>query len=227
MITCEHNVNLVIKQAGTLVEQRPALTIAMGKHRMADMPTKRCRCCLQDLPHSEFYARATNRDGLYSYCRTCNTNKAREARERRPEIAAAKREYDRARFARLGDQYRARALAHYEANKEYRKERIREWGKKNPERRKATTQSYKHRRRTVERAGMSGPALEKWKKAQVKVCYWCGSKCDGSFHVDHYVPLSKGGRHEESNLVIACRDCNYRKHAKDPLVFAREVGRLL
>lgn len=43
------------------------------------------------------------------------------------------------------------------------------------------------------------------------ICYYCGSKCtDG--HVDHVIPLSRGGKDELSNLVWACPSCNLRKN---------------
>lgn len=35
-----------------------------------------------------------------------------------------------------------------------------------------------------------------------------------SWHVDHVVPISRGGPHEVSNLVIACARCNMSKGAR-------------
>ena len=40
-------------------------------------------------------------------------------------------------------------------------------------------------------------------------CSFCGSQED--LTLDHYVALSLGGTHDESNLVTACRSCNSRK----------------
>lgn len=62
----------------------------------------------------------------------------------------------------------------------------------------------------------------------VKHCYWCGiSLKKVKIHIDHYVPLSKGGLHTLSNLVVSCQNCNCSKQAKDPLVFANSLGKLL
>jgi len=61
-----------------------------------------------------------------------------------------------------------------------------------------------------------------------KVCYWC--KCllkNVKVHIDHYVPLSKGGLHTLSNLVVSCSKCNLSKEAKLPNDFANSIGRLL
>jgi 5-methylcytosine-specific restriction endonuclease McrA len=101
-----------------------------------------------------------------------------------------------------------------------------EWREKNPEKRAAISQNYKHRRRSKEEGGISSADLLAWKRAQPKVCHWCGKNCAKGFTVDHYTPLAKGGKHEASNLVIACRPCNSKKNAKDPLEFAASVGRL-
>lgn len=47
-------------------------------------------------------------------------------------------------------------------------------------------------------------------------CVYCGaSPPDCVLHVDHKLPVSKGGGNEESNLVAACRDCNAGKAAHE------------
>lgn len=52
-------------------------------------------------------------------------------------------------------------------------------------------------------------------------CYYCGKKLSfqnygihgakGSWHVEHKVPVSKGGTDSMNNLVPACIDCNAEK----------------
>lgn len=48
-------------------------------------------------------------------------------------------------------------------------------------------------------------------------CRYCGrSSEDGvKLHVDHVIPVSKGGTNEQSNLVAACQDCNLGKGDKN------------
>ena len=61
-----------------------------------------------------------------------------------------------------------------------------------------------------------------------KICYWCNvSLKNTKVHIDHYTPLSKGGEHTISNLVVSCSKCNLEKHSKDPLEFAITKGKLL
>jgi 5-methylcytosine-specific restriction endonuclease McrA len=114
----------------------------------------------------------------------------------------------------------------YEATKAQRLKEAREWARKNPEKRRLISRSYKARRRAQESGGISTAELGRWIRAQKKVCYWCSKRCAKSFHVDHYVPLARGGKHDAENLVIACSRCNLTKSARDPLAFARTVGRL-
>ena len=48
-------------------------------------------------------------------------------------------------------------------------------------------------------------------------CYFCGDKLGmighlGSFHIDHLVPVSKGGTNWPGNLALVCEFCNKRKY---------------
>ena len=46
-------------------------------------------------------------------------------------------------------------------------------------------------------------------------CQYCGrSAPEVQLHVDHIVPVSKGGQNDISNLITACQDCNLGKGAK-------------
>lgn len=98
------------------------------------------------------------------------------------------------------------------------------WKRANPEKRKATSQNYKHKRRAQEESGMTGRDLAEWRRAALKVCAYCGADCAGKFHVDHVMPLALGGLHEAGNLAIACPPCNHRKSAKHPDVFKEEMA---
>ncbi|MDD3443180.1 MAG: HNH endonuclease [Sulfurimonas denitrificans] len=92
----------------------------------------------------------------------------------------------------------------------------------------ASRKNTNHRRRTKEKQGdvTKNELLELEQTA--KACYWCGKSLKKEkVHIDHYIPLSKGGEHTLSNLVVTCPKCNLTKNAKDPIVFANSVGRLL
>jgi 5-methylcytosine-specific restriction endonuclease McrA len=47
------------------------------------------------------------------------------------------------------------------------------------------------------------------------VCFYCKEPLTFDFHIDHKIPIAKGGTHSLDNLVLACMPCNQEKHAKD------------
>lgn len=86
---------------------------------------------------------------------------------------------------------------------------------------------YHKRRAKYKKGSLSNKQLaELYKK--VKKCYWCNCKIDSSnTHLDHYIPLSKGGEHTLQNIVLSCCKCNLEKGAKSPEEFAITKGKLL
>lgn len=54
-------------------------------------------------------------------------------------------------------------------------------------------------------------------QSQKSKCWWCGAKIiEDNFHVDHLIPLSRGGAHDVRNIVVSCPTCNLSKGAKLP-----------
>lgn len=47
-------------------------------------------------------------------------------------------------------------------------------------------------------------------------CYYCGCKMGKKYHVDHVIPLVRGGGNGPENIVIACPHCNMSKGSKLP-----------
>lgn len=46
-------------------------------------------------------------------------------------------------------------------------------------------------------------------------CHACGKKCrDDEIHLDHLVPLARGGTHAPENLAVACARCNLSRGAR-------------
>lgn len=47
-------------------------------------------------------------------------------------------------------------------------------------------------------------------------CAYCGDNSDSrALQIEHVIPISRGGTHVLSNIVPACKRCNYSKHAHD------------
>jgi hypothetical protein len=62
---------------------------------------------------------------------------------------------------------------------------------------------------------------QRWK------CVVCFVGIKNNYHVDHIIPLAKGGTHVRENVQLLCPTCNVRKSAKDPIEFMQSRGFLL
>lgn len=51
------------------------------------------------------------------------------------------------------------------------------------------------------------------KKGRLR-CWWCGKVVKGSYHIDHVIPLDKGGSNGANNIVISCPRDNDSKGTK-------------
>jgi HNH endonuclease len=64
--------------------------------------------------------------------------------------------------------------------------------------------------------------LQRW------FCIICKEDLQWSgYHIDHIVPLARGGAHNPENIQLLCPTCNVRKSAKDPIDYMQERGFLL
>lgn len=45
-------------------------------------------------------------------------------------------------------------------------------------------------------------------------CFYCGTPLFAAYHVEHKIPLSRGGTDRLTNICLACAPCNLRKGAK-------------
>jgi len=134
---------------------------------------------------------------------------------------------------------------YYEVHKEHHRALGKQWRKDHKEelrlyeeaRRKKRAPRHNMdnaRRRALKRGALIGATVaqlaeikeiyQRAKEASKVRCYLCGKLIpEGHRHVDHIVPISKGGAHRPSNLAVACDTCNLSKHNKSPA----EIGLLL
>jgi 5-methylcytosine-specific restriction endonuclease McrA len=113
-----------------------------------------------------------------------------------------------------------------EANKEKVATDLAAWRESNRD----LSRAYIHRRRALLLSAEGSHTAQDIKEiyaAQKGRCAYCKIKVGDKYHVDHIQPLIKGGSNDKRNLQICCPTCNNRKHAKDPIAFAQELGLLL
>lgn len=97
------------------------------------------------------------------------------------------------------------------------------------ERRKALgyIRDQNNKRRDYRRRSLPKGFIPLLEKRQRMRCATCRSSLASGYHLDHIVPISKGGGHEPGNVQLLCPPCNMRKSDRMPHEWARMNGRLL
>lgn len=68
--------------------------------------------------------------------------------------------------------------------------------------------------------GSLGPDVVRRLFAFAKCCYYCHGEMIGrAKSLDHKTPLSRGGAHSITNVVVACKTCNFSKGSKTEAEF--------
>jgi 5-methylcytosine-specific restriction endonuclease McrA len=112
-----------------------------------------------------------------------------------------------------------------QANPDRVREIRREWNRKNPE--AVRTHDNKKRAMRLRAPGkFTKDDVKKLLALQKYTCVICRSKLT-KYHVDHKIPLARGGSNDPENLQILCPPCNQSKGAKDPIEFMQQRGFLL
>lgn len=167
---------------------------------------RQCRKCSVNLKIGTTWSQSRSRYRDY-ICRACDAARARG-------WTAANPDKKRAAFAKWyaanADDQRASATARYHADPERRYETNKSWRNDNPEKFRASSQ----RRRAAVVAALSPDRDEAKIAAMHNLAVRLTEKFGTPYHVDHLVPLSKGGMHHESNLVVMRGDYNCSKGAK-------------
>jgi 5-methylcytosine-specific restriction endonuclease McrA len=164
-----------------------------------------------------------------------------DERKRPPEYVAAKRataakwqknnaekrlEQGRNWYAKHTKEIRTKKRSIYKANPERGRGYAAKWRANNPEKVRAQESNRRARKRSAEGRHTAAETAE-IRHAQKGRCAYCKTKLGGGGHLDHIVPLAKGGSNWPSNLQWLCRPCNLRKNDKDPIDFAKQIGMLL
>lgn len=173
---------------------------------------KVCPKCGEWKDFSRFQMNRYAKSGYQNYCRDCVREYDNTHKERR---AARRKEYE----SRNAEKLRLRRAERAEELRE----RKREYSQ--TERGMAVNKArYATRRARELNAGGSFTAadIEAIRKAQGNRCYICGKKLK-KYHIDHFIPLAKGGTNDPGNLRLACPACNLRKSAKHP----QDIGLLI
>lgn len=98
----------------------------------------------------------------------------------------------------------------YLANQEERRIQAREYGYGRSDANAAKRLRRRAWRKGVDSRVVTQADIATIRRRQNGKCYYCGGETV-EMHIDHVVPLSRGGRHAIGNLVLACASCNVSK----------------
>lgn len=211
---------------------------------------KECRRCKQTKPSIGFGLRKASRDGLKSYCRTCESKAALEYSRRVKRVAIQHPvviENKNCRSCRelksASEFYRvkgykdgltgsckrcvnAATVRHSRLNPEMARKRKSKWRLAHPDkvresqrRRRLANPEVSRvvvRRRRARMAGGGNHTVEDIQELLARQgyeCKVCGIDISRKYHVDHVVPIARGGSNWPSNLQILCPPCNHSKSA--------------
>jgi hypothetical protein len=205
--------------------------------------TKRCTKCGEEFPATtEFFRYEKRRDMLVARCLSCSREDSREARrkwreENPEEYRRRNREEQKLLRQRRRDEINAKGRERHRRKYWENPELARQ--KQNAKfRRKQQIDPTKHRAK-----GIRGNAKRKAQKLQNTMgehfttqdvelqliaqngnCWWCGEPLEGKYHIDHRIPLVRGGSNDARNICLAHEHCNLTKSDKMPWEYN---GRLL
>lgn len=161
--------------------------------------------------------RAKNKERLAAYER----ERYAKNREEYLERSRDRRQSNPGRIAEYMRQY-------YLENRIIAKERVSKRRKENPGIRSAERRNRRARAANGKHTNADVMVIF---SAQKGLCANCQAKLlksgAGKFHADHIMPLALGGSNWPENIQCLCPACNLRKQAKDPIIWAKENGRLL
>lgn len=147
-----------------------------------------------------------------------NPNRMREIYSARKARYAA----DPAKRRAARDSSKAWSLAHPGRMKEIEAA----WREAHPDNGRIKSQNRRARKRK-NGGQLSSDISEKLFKLQKGRCACCGKSLGTNYHLDHIVPLARGGANEDSNMQLLTWLCNNQKFTKDPLEFMQSRGFLL
>jgi len=113
-----------------------------------------------------------------------------------------------------------------EKNRDYVLQKKKEYDKANPD--KVRANCLNRRSRLVGAEGShNGSDISNLFDLQKGKCALCKKSIKKCYHVDHNIPLSRGGSNDKYNLQLLCPPCNLSKHSKDPIEHNQSLGLLL
>lgn len=206
------------------------------------MKTKICSKCKKELPATKkhFYKGSRFKDGLSTRCKECLKETQKEINNNYEEVegktkicSKCKKEYP-ATIEFFDRNSRGKDGLHTQC-KECRKE-IRKMHHKKLKEKGLSQQHYKENKLKYIVSNMNKRTnpqitveelenrINEFKDSRNKLhCVYCNRiiKDDAMLHIEHFVPVSKGGTNDMNNIIPVCRYCNRSKEDEDFIYWYR------
>lgn len=168
---------------------------------------KECTYCKITKKTTEFFKDSTKKDKLTCRCKDCIKKTLNRERIK---------EYSKLYWSDKLEKRRKIVIISHNKNKEHhkkiRKEYLKTTNGKLKHREHSHTRRIKFKNQYVEKVDFNNIYLK-----FNGFCFYCNKKINiNESHFDHFIPISKGGKHEEKNIRLSCIKCNLSKGAKMP-----------
>ena len=193
---------------------------------------KKCTVCNEIKSLTEFYILKSGKPK--SQCKECGKKSSRDyRRDNRERCCKRDSEYAKNNRSKLNAYCRTK----YAENPEVFRERTARWEKKHPEWRRAWEKKNRHlsrrgckaRAKRLKKIGYLSAKLirfieeENIEKYGVLTCVYCETPIS-QYHLEHRIPIVRGGTNERANLAISCADCNLKKGIKTDFEFMEVIA---
>lgn len=178
---------------------------------------KICNLCKQPFPATTeyFHRHKKNKDGLTNACKSCAKARAAKWYVDNPEQAAKSRtEYQKTHK----DEHNAINKRYYarlgEKGKQLKRKHRHDSYYRDLEKSRKNQRLRAHARRVAGGVTIKQSDIDLQYRSQKGKCWHCGKELNGKFHIDHLIPIVRGGGNQPENLVISCQPCNNSKSSK-------------
>ena|SRR3990167_5730115 len=182
---------------------------------MSNPTSKVCGGCNEDKPLNEFPKRVTGKFGRYYLCRICKS--AQDKKHYKANSEKIKARVNKVRLENP-EKEKERQREKYLKKPQHYIQKATKWAKDNPEKRRAISRRNAAQYEGLKKEKDLKPNYESVLERDGLFCYLCVEDIlDGEkYHVDHIIPITKGGWHAEFNLAVAHDICNISKQNKLP-----------
>jgi len=176
-----------------------------------DIELKECSKC-KELKSLHLFRKDKGKwDGLYPYCKSCASVKDKKVYYKNPK---KKMKVVKEYMKRTGEYYKYKPYnpKYYSSVESKKKKRARDLKRRTLK--KNADIEYKITSQDIDNI------INKYNGK----CAYCGKPTLNNYHIDHKLPLSKGGGNEINNLALSCPTCNLSKNDKTDIEF---IGRVV